>query len=686
MSGDQRQDAAEPGGDASFRDLFERNPVPMFIYARAGTRILEGNEAAARQYGYTRRAFLSMRLDDLLLPGDRWRLAERHRTPHTGGFAKIGIKRHMRADSSAFYAEVERLDLTFRGVPAALITAIDVTERLLATERLLETQQQLAVAQRLASAGSFERDLRTGTVHWSEETYRIMGRDPALSAPLRDELLAMVHPDDRARYEASMLKSEGGEDPGPVEYRIVSADGRMRRILTFAETVKDDSGRPLKRIGTFQDVTERREAEARREAQELRLKQLTVELRRQQEHLAAAQKISRIGSIDRDLISSEVVWSAEALRLFGFPPGTPAPSRAEFLALFHPEDRERFALYLAAGERGENPAPIECRIVRPNGVVRWVRNAADTVRDESGRLLRRVSTFQDVTEMHEAQERQLELERSLRVAIDAAEEARREVVAANMELEARVEARTAELRAAQMTLVTKERLSALGQLTATVAHEMRNPLSAIRNTIFIMDGVARAHGISLDRPLSRMTRSVARCEDIIADLLDFTRAREPKLAPVVLDDWLGEVLDEQPVPAGITLERSLGAPGLVVPMDGERFRRVVINLIDNAVHAIEGGGGAERRIIVSTSAAPEPEIRIVDFGPGIAPDILPRIFEPLFSTKSFGTGLGLPTVKQIVEQHGGTIVVESEGPGTTVRISLPEHAEALRTRMPFAAA
>ena len=242
------------------------------------------------------------------------------------------------------------------------------------------------------------------------------------------------------------------------------------------------------------------------------------------------------------------------------------------------------------------------------------------------------------------------------------------------DLERRVEERTRELRTAQDELLKKERLSVLGQLTATVAHELRNPMSAIRNTAYAIREAAGSDAVRFERPLARLERSVSRCETLISELLEFTRPKEAQRRPLRLDDWMNEVLDEQKVPDGIALLRRLGAPGVQVALDAERFRRVVINLIDNAAQAIQGSDapGGARRITVTTSVSEFIDLLVEDSGPGIPADVLPRVFEPLFSTKSFGTGLGLPTVKQIVEQHSGVIAIASEiGRGTTVHIRLP---------------
>jgi PAS domain S-box-containing protein len=247
-------------------------------------------------------------------------------------------------------------------------------------------------------------------------------------------------------------------------------------------------------------------------------------------------------------------------------------------------------------------------------------------------------------------------------------------VAIELELGLRVEERTAELRRAQTELVRREKLSTLGQLTATVAHELRNPLSAIRNTVFTVREMVLAKGLDLERPLSRVDRNIQRCDRIITDLLDFTRTRELNRAELEADPWLEDVLADQRLPALVTLVRGFDAAGLRVSLDAERMRRVVINLIDNAAQAMpENVPGT---ITVRTRADGGMfELTVEDTGAGIAQDVLSKVFEPLYSTKSFGTGLGLPTVKQIVEQHGGTVGIASEvRAGTRVTVRLPSLA------------
>jgi signal transduction histidine kinase len=225
-------------------------------------------------------------------------------------------------------------------------------------------------------------------------------------------------------------------------------------------------------------------------------------------------------------------------------------------------------------------------------------------------------------------------------------------------------------------LVQKERLSALGQLTATVAHELRNPLSAIRNTVYTFRELAAAKNLNLDRPIERIERSITRCDRIISELLDFTRIRELHKSVATFDKWLDEVLNDQKLLSGITLVRNLSAPGHAIAFDSERMRQVVINLIDNAMQAMSGADKAASndRIVVTTAARLDAfELVIADNGPGIPEENLAKVFEPLFSTKSFGTGLGLPMVKQAIEQHGGTVdIASTKGKGTKITIRLPQ--------------
>jgi signal transduction histidine kinase/ligand-binding sensor domain-containing protein len=241
------------------------------------------------------------------------------------------------------------------------------------------------------------------------------------------------------------------------------------------------------------------------------------------------------------------------------------------------------------------------------------------------------------------------------------------------QLEALVLLRTRELAEAQAEIVRRERLSVLGQLTATVSHELRNPLGTVRNSIFsIGEALERGQNERVGRALALAERNVRRCDAIITDLLDFTRQHELHRESTPVDEWLAALLDEQAPPRGVALTRELSYGGSA-SIDRERLRRAVVNVLTNAFHALEGGDRPDKQIRVSTSGAGGVlTIVVADNGPGIPDDLRARVFEPLFSTKAFGVGLGLPIVKAIMEDHGGGVRIDDgAGLGATVKLWLP---------------
>ena len=171
----------------------------------------------------------------------------------------------------------------------------------------------------------------------------------------------------------------------------------------------------------------------------------------------------------------------------------------------------------------------------------------------------------------------------------------------------------------------------------------------------------------------RLERNIRRCDRIIDELLDFTRISEIDKRPIDLDNWLDELLADMTVPPDIEILRKSGLAGRVVDFDPDRLRRAIINIYDNACDAAAEVQSAAARLEVGTrKRGARVEIWITDTGPGMTPEVLADAFEPLRSTKAFGIGLGLPTVKQILEQHGGAVELHTDlGVGTQVTLSLP---------------
>jgi signal transduction histidine kinase len=239
-----------------------------------------------------------------------------------------------------------------------------------------------------------------------------------------------------------------------------------------------------------------------------------------------------------------------------------------------------------------------------------------------------------------------------------------------------------ELHAAQDELIKRGRLEQLGQVTATIAHEIRNPLGAIRTSAFLLDRKISKFGVDAGGHLERINNSVNRCDTIISQLLDFSRTKEVNSTLALLDEWVAKTVREeaQRLPENIFIECSLGLEGIRVAFDPARLQRAIINLLSNASEALQSQtdsasrqDGHPQRIWITTLRAGDfAAIRINDNGPGIAAEYLQKIREPLFTTKSFGTGLGIPAVEQIANQHNGRLDISSElGRGATFTIHLP---------------
>jgi PAS domain S-box-containing protein len=241
------------------------------------------------------------------------------------------------------------------------------------------------------------------------------------------------------------------------------------------------------------------------------------------------------------------------------------------------------------------------------------------------------------------------------------------------------------LKDAQDELVKKGRLEQLGQLTATVAHELRNPLGAVRTSSYLLERKLQGKDLGIEVQLQRIANGIVRCDNIITQLLDFSRSKQLVCKPGNLDAWAAGIVDEEARkhPA-VKVTFNGGLEALEVPFDPQRLHRALVNMISNSSEAMVGAGDDPANF-----TTPSPEIRVTtlvvggtvrievrDNGPGIPPDMLEKIREPLFTTKSFGTGLGVPAIEQIAAQHGGSLeIVSTPGEGAAFVVILPALAQ-----------
>ncbi|MFW6082915.1 MAG: two-component system sensor histidine kinase NtrB [Chloroflexota bacterium] len=273
---------------------------------------------------------------------------------------------------------------------------------------------------------------------------------------------------------------------------------------------------------------------------------------------------------------------------------------------------------------------FEAQWRRHNGDIIWVRESARTVRDQAGKVLHYEGSVEDITKRKETQ---------------------------------------AALKKAEEQLVRREKLAMLGKLAGGVAHELRNPLGTISNAVYYLRMILDGSDEITDDYLNILLQEVENAEKIIADLLDFARIKSPSRSEVAVDEIVDQVLEKEEIPDSVEVVVQIPTGLPRVRVDPQQIEQVASNLITNAHQAMPRGG---RLIISAEKEEGNVVLSIQDTGHGIPPHTMERLFEPLFTTKAKGIGLGLAISKHLLEANEGTIKVESEeGVGSTFSLSLP---------------
>ena len=227
----------------------------------------------------------------------------------------------------------------------------------------------------------------------------------------------------------------------------------------------------------------------------------------------------------------------------------------------------------------------------------------------------------------------------------------------------------ADLRTMEERLVQSERLATIGRFASQIAHEIRNPLSSITLNVELLEDEIKSSGDEAHSLIRSVLKELDRLNDIVGEYLQFSRFPKPQLKRGFVDNVIRDLVENFKAPANIRIETKLMPAVAEVWLDERLLRQVIENLVRNGVEAIQGDGVVQietdmiERFFV---------IRVKDTGQGIPPEIHSKLFEPFFTTKAHGTGLGLATSQQIIFEHNGHLVVESQaGKGSTFSILLP---------------
>jgi signal transduction histidine kinase len=547
-------------------------------------------------------------------------------------------KRRLLASARQIGEIVERKraeDATRLALEVAGRREAEVTALLSASRRILETQDFKAGAEsifgscrQLIGAKSGYVALLSADGSMNELLFLESGGlpctvDPSLPMPIRG-LRADAYRTGRPVYNNSFTASEHA--------RLLPQGHVVLSNVLFAPLVIDQKavgiiGLANKPQGFTDEDARIATAFGELAAIALRNSQNLQALNESRADLDRAQAVAHTGSWRLDTRRNELLWSDETYRIFGLPPGTPLTYEA-FLGAVHPADRELVDRKWQEAMRGA-PYDIEHRIVAGAGV-KWVRERAELEADAGGTLKGGFGTVQDITDRKRTE--------------DA-------------------------LRKARERNARQEKLAAIGRLAGGVAHELRNPLAAMKNAAYFLGMTVDRSDQSVADALVLFNREIARSDEIISSLLGLAQPVRPVRRELNVNTILLDAVRTARPPTGVSVEDRLDEALPPVMADPAQLGIVFGNLVRNALEAMPRGGTLS---VASKAEEGWVLVSIADTGTGISGEDFDRLFEPLFTTKQGGTGLGLSVAKMLVEGLGGTIEVESEaGKGSIFTVRLP---------------
>ena len=496
-------------------------------------------------------------------------------------------------------------------------------ERKETEERLQESEAYLAEAQRLSHTGSFGWSVANEEFFWSDETFRIFECDLAFK-PTLETLLQRTHPDDISLVQETFDRASRDWKDFDVEHRLLMPDGSVKYVHVVTHAIRDESGK-LESVGAVSDVTERKRAEEVLRESERNLRLLVeaipgmvgIQSAEGQQEYTNQRVLDYTGKTMEDM--ANLGWTE----------------------VFHPDDVERVLDTWSQSIASGQPHDAEFRLRRWDGSYRWFQSRSEPLRDSNGRIIRWYTLIYDVDDRKNAEQA---------------------------------------LHKTQVELAHVTRVLTMGELVASIAHEVNQPLGAI-----VTNGHACVRLLSREAPDLEKTREIIermigdgmRASEVIKRIRDLLHKTPSVRAPLNINETIQEVIalvGSDVLRSQVKLRAELAAD--LPPVDGDRIQlqQVILNLILNARDAMSAIQAPPRDMLIKSrkSRAGEVVVAVRDSGAGLDPNDADRIFEPFFTTKSKGMGLGLSISRTIIEAHGGTLcAVPNEHRGATVQFTLP---------------
>jgi len=619
----QRAEEALRESETRFRMFVDHAPDALFILDFEQGTIIDVNRSACESLGYTRQELIGtmgLAFDRNVDRAVTEMIAERT----AAGETVIDTHWHQRKDGTLFPVEAHTSQYWYGGRRFLLKVARDISDRL----RAEEAHAYLASIVESSDDAIIGRSMEGIIQSWNRGAERLYGytAQEAIGQPI-----TMVIAPDRAQEFVSSDRLKRGEPIQELETVRVGKDGRRIDVSVIVSPMKDAAGRVFGAATIARDITERKRAEAA--------------LRQSEAYLAEGQRLSHTGSWAFDLASNKYIYaSEECFRIFELDAQERFPNREVISRQIHPEDWDGVNESFEKSLREKVDTSSEFRIVLPSGTVKHLLAIRHPVMNDAGDAVKLVGSVIDMTERKRAEQ---ERER---------------------------------LRQLEADLAHIDRISMMGELAASIAHEVNQPLSGV-----VVNGNACLRWLAGDSPnldeareaVRRIVRDGKRAGEVIARI----RALATKTAPVKERLDMNEAIREVVAFAGDELRKNsvavrteLAADLSPVLGDRVQLQQVILNLVMNGIEAMSGVGEQPRELIVRTqNDADQVRVTVQDSGTGLDPQNLERIFDAFYTTKQGGMGMGLSISRSIIQNHGGKLwAVANEGPGISVQFIVPK--------------
>jgi PAS domain S-box-containing protein len=511
-----------------------------------------------------------------------------------------------------------------RGQPAAVLESnTDITEQKRAEQeiRRAERNLQATIDTIPAIVASYLPD---GTRDFANRTWQayagLSGNDAKVTG-----WASLIHPDDFEAARREWADSLARGQPFQMELRFRRADGEYRWHLVRRVPLRDEQGKVIKWYSVGFDIEEQKRAEAA--------------LRRSEAHSVEAQRLSQTGSFGWRINDGKTTWSKETYRILGYDQ-TVKPSLDLVLARVHPDDLKMVQHQLDSAEQGGREFDFEHRLLMPDGQIKDLHVRARRVAFGSG-VAEIVGAVMDISEAKRAQEA---------------------------------------LQTAQAELAHMTRVTTLGELTASIAHEVNQPLAGI-----VTNGEAGLRWLAKEVPgieearqaMERMIRDAERAAGVVRRIRALAKKAAPEMARLDINDVISDAMllvRREMLSHRVPLKLELAPELPPVPGDRVQLQQVIINLMLNGIEAMAETAEEQRRLVVRSQLNEEGQVLVAvqDAGTGIDPENANRLFSAFYTTKANGMGMGLSICRSIVKAHHGRIwATNNEGPGATIQFTIP---------------